>query len=109
MNKILLKGTPASLGVIKGKVKILHDPSDSHIIKKGDILVVEMTDPLYMHAMMRAGGVITNIGGVLSHAAIISRELRIPCIVGTGNATEILTNDQLIILDATKGNILSCL
>ena len=103
--KILFKGTPASLGTIKGKVKILHDPSESYKIKRGNILVVEMTDPLYMHAVMKAGGIITNIGGVLSHAAIVSRELNIPCIVGTGNATKVLKDNQLIILDATKGQV----
>lgn len=105
MSTVLLKGTPASLGKVKGKVKILHDPSESHKVKKGDILVVEMTDPLYMHAIMRAGGIVTNIGGVLSHAAIVSRELKIPCVVGTQNATEILKDDQLITVDATKGII----
>ena len=105
MSKVLLKGTPASLGIIKGKVKILRDPSESHKVKKGDILVVEMTDPLYMTAIMKAGGIITNVGGMLSHAAIVSRELKIPCLVGTENATEILTEDQLIVLDATRGEI----
>jgi len=105
MSKVLLKGTPASLGTVKGKVKILRDPSESHKVKKGDILVVEMTDPLYMTAIMKAGGIITNIGGMLSHAAIVSRELKIPCLVGTENATEILTEDQLIVLDATRGEI----
>lgn len=105
MAKTLLKGTQASLGSVKGKVKILHDPSESHKIKKGDILVVEMTDPLYMHAMMKAGGVITNIGGVLSHAAIVSRELKIPCIVGTEKATEVLKDNQIIVLDAIKGEV----
>ena len=105
MSKVLLKGTPASLGTVKGKVKILRDPSESHKVKKGDILVVEMTDPLYMTAIMKAGGIITNIGGMLSHAAIVSRELKIPCLVGTENATEILTEDQLIVLEATRGEI----
>ena len=105
MSKVLLKGTPASLGTVKGKVKILRDPSESHKVKKGDILVVEMTNPLYMTAMMKAGGIITNVGGMLSHAAIVSRELKIPCLVGTENATEILTEDQLIVLDATRGEI----
>ncbi len=105
MSKILLKGTPASLGSAKGKVKILRDPSESHKLKKGDILVADMTDPLYMHAMMKAGGIITNIGGVLSHAAIISRELKIPCIVGTKKATLILKDGQIIKLDATKGKV----
>lgn len=105
MSHILLKGTPASLGTAKGKVKILRDPSESHKVKTGDILVVEMTDPLYMTAIMRSAGIITNIGGVLSHAAIVSRELKIPCIVSAENATEILKENQLIILDATKGEI----
>ena len=105
MNKVLIKGTSASLGIVKGKVKILRDPSESHKIKKGDILVTEMTDPLYMHAMMKAGGIITNIGGVLSHAAIVSREFHIPCIVGTEKATEILKDNQIIVLDATKGEV----
>ncbi len=105
MNKILIKGTPASLGTVKGKVKILHNSSESHKIKKGDILVVEMTDPLYMHAMMRAGGIITNVGGVLSHAAIVSREFHIPCIVGTKKATEVLKDNQIIVLDATRGEV----
>ncbi|MBI5122890.1 hypothetical protein HZA75_03450 [Candidatus Roizmanbacteria bacterium] len=105
MSKILLKGTPASLGTVKGKVKIFRDSSESHKIKKGDILVTEMTDPLYMSAIMKAGGVITNIGGVLSHAAIVSREFHIPCIVGSGNATEVLKDDQIVVLDATKGEV----
>ena len=101
--KAILKGKTASLGLVKSKVKVLHDPSESHKVKKGDILVVEMTDPLYMQAIMKAGGIITNIGGVLSHAAIVAREFNIPCVVGTGNATEVLKDDQIIILDATKG------
>lgn len=105
MAKVLFQGTPASLGIVKGKAKILLDPSESHKITKGDILVVEMTTPLYMEAMMRAGGVITNIGGLLSHAAIVSRELKIPCIVGAGRATEVLQDDQVIVLDATKGEV----
>ena len=107
MNKVLLKGTPASLGTIKGRIKILHNPSESHKIKKGDILVVEMTDPLYMHAIMKSGGLITNIGGLLSHAAIVAREMKIPCIVGATNATEVLKDNQLVILDATKGKVIS--
>jgi len=90
---------------VKGKVKILHDPSESHKITKGDILVVEMTGPLYMEAMMRAGGVITNIGGLLCHAAIVSRELKIPCIVGARDATNTLQDGQTVLLDATKGEV----
>lgn len=107
MVSIRIKGTPASLGVVKGKVKILHNPREVGKVKKGDILVTEMTDPLYMAAIMKAAGIITNIGGQLSHAAIVARELKIPCIVNTGNATEILTDNLVITLDATKGEIYS--
>ena len=107
MGAILLKGTPASLGVVKGKVKILHNPSEVGKVKKGDIVVTEMTDPLYMDAIMKAAGIITNIGGQLSHAAIVARELKIPCIVNTGNATEVLTDNQTVELNATKGEIYS--
>ncbi|NTU73648.1 hypothetical protein HGB07_05805 [Candidatus Roizmanbacteria bacterium] len=102
---IILKGTPASLGVATGKVKILHNPSEIHKVNKGDILVTEMTDPLYMHAIRKAGGIITNIGGVLCHAAIVAREFKIPCIVGTINATTVLKDEQLVSMDATKGEI----
>lgn len=107
MARILLKGTPASLGKITAKVRILHDPSEASKLREGEILVVEMTDPLYMPAIMKSAGIITNIGGQLSHAAIVARELKIPCIVNTQNATEILTDNLVVTLDATKGEIYS--
>lgn len=105
MVHILLKGTPASLGSVKAKVRILRDPTEASNLRKGEILVVEMTDPLYMPAIMKSAGIITNIGGQLSHAAIVAREFRIPCIVNTHNATDILKNGQTVILDATAGEV----
>lgn len=102
---MLLKGTTASLGLAKGKAKVVLDPSECSKVEKGDIMVVEMTDPLYMTGIMKAGGLIADIGGLLSHAAIVARELDIPCLVNTKQGTKILKDNQLIILDAQKGEV----
>ena len=74
-------------------------------MKKGNILVTEMTDPLYMPAIRKAKAIITDIGGLLCHAAITAREMKIPCIVNTKRATKILNDNQKIIVNATKGEI----
>ena len=74
-------------------------------MKKGDILVTEMTDPLYMLAIEKAKAIVTDVGGLLCHAAITSREMKIPCIVNTKKATKILKNNQKIIVNVTKGEI----
>lgn len=103
--KIILKGTPASAGVIEGKAKLILDPSECKKMKKGDILVTEMTDPLYMPAIKKAKAIVADIGGLLCHAAIVSRELKIPCIVNTRKATKILKDNQKIIVDASNGEI----
>jgi len=103
--RVILRGTPASLGIVNGKVKIILDPKECKKMKKGEILVTEMTDPLYMPAIRRAKAIVTNIGGLLCHAAITSRELKIPCIVNTKKATKILKNGQKIIVYAIKGEI----
>jgi len=103
--KIILKGIPASTGVMKGKVKIILDPSDNSKMRKGDILVTEMTNPLFVPAIQKAKAIVTDVGGLLSHAAIVSRELGIPCVVGTKKATKILKDNQKIIVNATKGEI----
>jgi len=103
--RIILRGTPASPGIVNGKVKIILDPKGCKKMKKGDILVTEMTDPLYMPAIRKTKAIITDIGGLLCHAAITSREMKIPCIVNTRIATKILKNGQKIIVNATKGEV----
>lgn len=80
-NKVLLKGIGASPGKYKGRVKVVFSPEEaSKMIQKGDILVTPMTDPNFVPFMKIAGAIITNTGGVLSHAAIVSREFGIPYI-----------------------------
>jgi pyruvate,water dikinase len=76
-------------------------PEEVDKVRNGDVLVSPMTDPYYVPAMVRAGAIVTDEGGILSHAAIVSRELGIPCIVGTGNATSALRDGELVQVDAS--------
>lgn len=92
-------------GVVKGKVKILLDPRDFAKMQKGDILLAPMTSPEYIMAMRKAVAVVTDAGGMTCHAAIVSRELGIPCIVGTKIATKVLKDGDLVEIDAKKGNV----
>lgn len=102
--KIILKGIGASPGKVSGLVKIAFDPDEAKKkLNKGEVLVVPMTDPNYVTVMERAIAIITNTGGVLSHAAIVSRELGIPCVVGTRNATDILKDGMKVLVDGLKG------
>lgn len=101
--EIILKGAAASLGIASGPVKILHKPTETDKVEKGDVLVTEMTTPDYVPAMKRAVAIVTDTGGQTSHAAIVSRELGIPCVVGTGTATHTLKEGQVISVDGAKG------
>jgi phosphohistidine swiveling domain-containing protein len=90
-------------GTVTGKIRIIHSPKNSDGFKKGEILVAPMTSPDYVPIMRKALAVITDVGGLMSHAAIISRELGIPCIVGTKYATKIFKNGDVVTLDISKG------
>lgn len=92
-------------GYIKGRVKMVLSSADIGKMKKGDILVAPMTSPDYIMALKKAGAVVTDEGGMTSHAAIVSRELGIPGIVGTKIATKVLKDGDLIEVDAIKGII----
>lgn len=98
-----IKGIVASKGVARGKVKIVITIEDLKKVKKGDILVADETDPDFLPAMRKAKAIITDMGGLLCHAAIVSRELGIPCITGTKIATKILRDGDLVEVDARKG------
>ena len=101
--EIILRGLGASPGVAAGKVKMIPTAKDIGRMEKGDILVTEMTSPDYVPAMKKAAAILTNSGGATCHAAIVSRELGVPCIVGTKNATEVLHDGDLITVDAKMG------
>lgn len=101
----VLIGTPASPGIGTGTVKILKSPKEISKIESGDVLVAPMTSPDYVPAMKKAAAIITDQGGQTSHAAIVSRELGIPCVVGTKEATKILREGQIITVNGTSGEI----
>ena len=107
---MLLQGTPASPGSATGAVIVLPKIEESSLdqldrVKDGDILVTEMTTPDYVPAMKRAKAIVTDHGGRTAHAAIISRELSIPCTVGTGEATTTLTDGQIVTVDGSTGRV----
>ncbi|MDO8444065.1 MAG: phosphoenolpyruvate synthase, partial [bacterium] len=101
--EVILKGAAASLGMAYGPVKIIHKPTEIDKINAGDVLVTEMTTPDFVPAMRKARAIITDTGGRTCHAAIVSRELGIPCVVGTGTATHVLKNGQVVTVDGAKG------
>lgn len=100
---IIAKGLGASPGMASGAVKIVKNTDELDKINKGDILVTVMTTPDMVPAMKRANGIITDEGGVTCHAAIVSRELGIPCVVGTGDASKILKENTSVTIDGGKG------
>ncbi|AXV40554.1 phosphoenolpyruvate synthase [Methanobacterium sp. BAmetb5] len=100
---VITKGLGASPGMAAGSVKIIKTTDELDKVQEGDILVTVMTTPDMVPAMKRANGIITDEGGVTCHAAIVSRELGIPCVVGTGDATSILPENSQVTLDGNKG------
>ncbi len=102
-NTTELSGNIASKGTATGKVRIITDNLED--FQEGEILVTKMTTPNFVPIMQKAAAIITDLGGILSHAAIISRELGIPCITGTKIATTDLKTGDLVEVDATKGII----
>jgi len=104
--KIVIKGLPASPGVHVGKAKIVFSPEEAaEKIQKGDILVTKMTNPDWVPYMRLAGAIVTDEGGMTCHAAIVSRELGIPCIVGARDATKMLKDGETYTVDARSGVI----
>ncbi len=100
-----LTGRIANPGTTKGLVRVIMDARECNTLKHGEILVTAMTSPDYILAVRRAAAIITDEGGITCHAAIISRELNIPCIIGTKNATKVLHNGDLIEVNANQGTI----
>jgi pyruvate,water dikinase len=102
---VLLSGAAASPGVAHGPVKIVPDPSMIDKVLEGDVLVAEMTTPDFVPAMKRAAAIVTDRGGRTAHAAIVSRELGIPCVVGSETATSVLKDGQVITVDGSNGKV----
>jgi len=101
----VLTGSPASPGIGTGPVKILKSPKEIGKIQKGDVMVAPMTSPDYVPAMKKSAAIVTDEGGQTSHAAIVSRELGIPCVVGTLQATKKLKDGQIVTVNGEEGKI----
>jgi phosphohistidine swiveling domain-containing protein len=100
---VVSKGDERYSFITKGKVKIINTPRKMDHMQNGDILVAAMTSPDFIVAMRKASAIITDEGGMTCHAAIVSRELGVPCIVGTKIATKVLKDNDLVEIDAKKG------
>ena len=101
--KILVEGLAVGTKIGQGKANVINDVIDIHDFKKGDVLVTDMTDPDWEPIMKIAGAIVTNRGGRTCHAAIISRELGIPCVIGTGTGTEAIQPGQEITVSSAEG------
>lgn len=98
-----IKGVVASSGVVRGIVRVCESVSDIDKVQEGEILVASMTRPEYLPAMQRAVAFITDEGGITCHAAIVAREMKKPCIIGTKIATKILKDGDMVEVDANNG------
>lgn len=102
----ILRGQTAFEGKVEGIARVILDSRNASELKGGEILVVPMTNPEFVPAMKISNGIITNEGGILCHAAIMSREFRKPCVIGTKIATDVIKTGQKIVLDADSGTII---
>ena len=105
MATILLTGMGASPGNAEGTARLFYSGDDSSSFEEGNILVTTITDPTMVTAMVKAAAIITDIGGITSHPAILSREMGIPCIVNAKEATQKIKNGMRIRVDGQKGEI----
>ena len=98
-----VQGIVACKGKATGRAKIINHSKDLKKIRKGDIFVAKYTFPSFTSAMIKCAAIITDDGGITSHAAILSREYHIPCIIGTGNATQVFKDNDRVEVNAEKG------
>ncbi len=104
---VLLGGLAASPGLAGGRVRILAGPAEGDRLADGEVLVATMTNPDWLPTMRRAAGLVTDGGGMTCHAAIVARELRIPCVVGTRRATQLLRDGEPVTVDGSHGQVLA--
>jgi pyruvate,water dikinase len=101
--EILVRGLGAAPGVAGGAARVIENRDGGADLADGEVLVTHMTTPDWVPLMRRAAAIVTDSGGMTCHAAIVSRELGIPCVVGTGNATRVLRDGEVVTVDATHG------
>jgi len=100
---MIVKGQTGFAGKVQGLVCLVNDLKDLQHVKEGCILVTPSTTPAYVPVLSKISAIVTNEGGILCHAALISREMKIPCVIGTKNATRILKDGDMVEVDADNG------
>jgi len=103
--RVLLSGLGASPGVVHGAVRVLSAPAESGRLQAGEVLVAPMTNPDWVPVIRRAAALVTDGGGMTCHAAIVSRELGVPCVVGTRQATTVLRDGEVVTVDGARGKV----
>ena len=103
--RLLVRGLAASTGAASGRVRVLVSPKDGNQLEPGEVLVAPMTNPDWVPAIRRAAAVVTDGGGMTCHAAIVTRELGVPCVVGTHSATSTLHDGDLVTVDGAEGAV----
>ena len=106
-HEVLVQGLPAVPGAASGVVRVLEDVSEGGRLQDGEVLVAKMTNPDWLPTMRRASALVTDTGGMTCHAAIVARELKVPCIVGARTATKDLTDGMVVTVDGTHGRVLA--
>ena len=99
----IVRGTGASAGIVRGPARVVLGPEDFERVRPGDIIVAPSSNPSWVPLFTIAGGLVTNTGGVLCHAAVVAREFALPAVVGTGDATTRIADGQILELDGTTG------
>jgi pyruvate,water dikinase len=100
-----LRGTGASAGIARGPARLVLSPQDFALVQQGDIIVCPASNPSWVPVFASAAGLVTNTGGVLSHAAVVAREFGLPAVVGTGDATERIAEGSTVEIDGTLGTV----
>jgi pyruvate, water dikinase len=103
----LVSGLGAAPGIVSGTVRVLRSPEEGSTLRDGEILVAPMTNPDWVPAIRRAGALVTDGGGLTCHAAIVSRELGVPCVVATRRATQVLRSGDVVTVDGRRGLVLA--
>lgn len=103
--KLIAQGLGASTGVVTGRVRVLSSPDELDQLETGEVLVVQHSSPAWSVGMIRACAIISEFGGIISHAAIVAREMGIPCVVAVERATLLLANGMLVRVDGETGTI----